>query len=75
MNRDSSHLVALEIGRAHEAARLARATCPHEVAHRTVWLGQYDREIAGERAFLGMAPEPAPLPPMSDDELLAELAA
>jgi len=70
---DYIHLHALELGLSHEYARLRRARTPHERELRTVWIAQREREIAGERRFLGL-PEVADVP-MTDDELLAELMA
>lgn len=69
---DTSHLVALQIGLAHERARLASARSEPERASRAVWVAQREREIAGEFAFLGMDSAP-PIVAMSDAELLAEL--
>lgn len=71
-NVDFSHLTALEIGLSHERARLAAARKAPEIALRTVWVAQYEKEIAGELKRLGLA-ETEILPEMSDDELLAEL--
>lgn len=71
---DTSHLVALETRLAHERARQALAITPAEKEARAVLVAQIEREIEGERAYLGLAVV-AYLPPMSDDELLAELAA
>jgi hypothetical protein len=70
---DTSHLVALHQNLSAEKARLAAATAEGDIALRTVWVAQLEREIAAERAFLGLtADEPVD---MSDDELLAELEA
>lgn len=69
--RDYSHLHALELGLSHERERHARATAPAERAIRQVWIDQREREIAAERAFLGLTDDgPAG---MSDDDLLKEL--
>ena len=71
--RDFTHLDALELGLSHERARLASAKTESEKALRAVWIAQKEREIAGERAFLGLgALSEATL---SHDELLAELSA
>lgn len=67
-----SHLAALNIRLTHERARLAEAKTPAEREQRQVWVAQIEREIAGEREFLGLPPE-HPVPDLSDDELLAEL--
>lgn len=73
---DLTHLNALELGRSHEAARLAQAKTPGERAAREVYLAQIDKEIAGEKKFLGIDKEPerAAGPEMTDDQLLAELS-
>lgn len=68
---DRSHLIALEIGRSHEAERLANARTANERALRTVWLRQYDDQIVRERAFLGLPPADAFTD--ADADLLAEL--
>lgn len=70
---DTSHLVALHDGLARERERLASATTEAERALRRVWIEQREREIASELAFLGM--DSAPLPELSDDDLLRELGA
>lgn len=70
---DTSHLVALQIGLAHERGRLARATSQSERALRTVWVAQRERELASELVFLGM--DDSPIVAISDDELLAALLA
>lgn len=71
---DTAHLSALEIGLAHERSRLSLATTDAERELRAVWVAQREREIAAERSFLGLPPQ-VELPPLSDDELLAALAA
>jgi hypothetical protein len=74
--QDLSHLTALQQGLSHERARLAAATNASEIAQRTVWVGQYEKEIAAEFKFLGIDPTiPAEIAEMTDEELLAELAA
>lgn len=70
---DLTHLNALNLRLSHERGYLARAVTGQEKALRTVWIAQIEREIARERAFLGLGPDAAP--DMSDDELLAELNA
>jgi hypothetical protein len=50
--------------------RLANAKTDGEKALRSVWVRQYEKQLADERAFLGLGDE---LPELSDDELLAEL--
>jgi hypothetical protein len=69
--KDTSHLVALVTRLAEEKRRLAAATTANERELRTVWVMQCEREIANERAFLGMPAEQEIT--ISDDDLLAEL--
>jgi len=69
---DTSHLEALQVGLSHERARLADAKTESERALRTIWVQQYERQIADERAFLGM-PAETPVDEMTDDEILADL--
>ena len=71
---DLSHLHALETGLSHERERLAKARRPAEIEQRKVWVRGYEREIAHERAFLGL-PAADEVEAMSDDDLLAELLA
>ena len=71
---DFSHLDALNIRRSHERNYIAVAKTDREIALRRVWLVQIEKEIADEEAFLGLTPG-ADLPEMTDDELLAALAA
>lgn len=73
-NTNYSHLHALEIGLSHERERLAQARTSTERRLRSVWVQQREREIAGERKFLGL-PEESPEFNMSDDELLSALLA
>ena len=68
--KDRSHLNALQVGLSHERMRLANAKTAGEKALRSVWVRQYEKQIADERAFIGLCDE---LPELSDDELLAEL--
>jgi len=68
---DLSHLDALQLNLSHERARLAQATRPQEIALRTVWVAQTEREIAAEYDFLGIDPNVDC--DLSADELLAEL--
>ena len=68
-----SHLDALQLGLSHERERLAKAKSPQETALRTVWVAQYEREIAAEYAFLGIDPNVDC--DLSVDELLSELSA
>lgn len=73
MSRDLSHLHALELGLSHERQRLARARTEGERALRTVWVADYEKQIADERAFLGLPADDHSAADMSDDELLAAL--
>jgi len=68
---DTSHLVALHTNLCNSKARLATAK-GSEIAIRTVWVAQLEKEIAGELAFLGLTSGTVE---MSDDDLLAELTA
>lgn len=70
---DISHLDALRTGLAHERERLAAAKSEQETAIRTVWVRQYEREIADELDRLEGPIDPE-FDEMSDDELLAALA-
>ena len=54
---DYSHLDALELGLSHERARLNLARSPREIEYRSIWVRQYEREIASERELLGLPPE------------------
>ena len=69
----TDHLAALEARLSHERARLAVARTARERDLRAVWVAQCEREIIAEKAFIGCV-EPAPCD-LTDDELLAELAA
>lgn len=71
---DTSHLVALEQRLSRERERLKNARSSQEVAQRTVYVQQAEKEVASERDFLGLAQSPSPdLDALSDDELLQEL--
>ena len=73
---DLSHLDALQICLSHERVRLTQATRANrqqDIALRTAWVAQYEREIAAEYAFLGIDPNVDC--DLSDDELLSELSA
>ena len=74
---DFSHLDALQLNLSHERERLAKAKRPQEIALRTVWVAQYEREIAAEYAFLGIDPNVDCNLSTDElfDELLAELSA
>jgi len=66
-----THLEAIELRLSHERMRLAAAATPAERTFRQVWVEQMEKEIAAERAFLGLPVDPTA--DMSDDELLREL--
>lgn len=76
---DTSHLVALVSRLGRERARLAAATRPAEIAIRTEWVRQIEREVAREEAFIGARADeiavPKELRDMTDDELRAALSA
>lgn len=69
---DFTHLAALETRLSHERGYLAAAKTAGERALRSVWIAQIEKEIAGEKKFLGI--DDADLLDMTDDELLAALA-
>lgn len=68
----TEHLNALETRLSHERQYLALAKTNAERELRKVWIAQIEKEIVGERKFLGMPDSPEDIE-MSDDELLAEL--
>lgn len=79
---DLSHLDALQARLGHEKARLnaALAARPsrrsaNEIAFRQREIAACEKEIEGEYKFLGIKPLTLDEILMSDDELLAELAA
>jgi hypothetical protein len=72
---DTTHLVALMNGLANEKARLRAATKPQEIALRTVWVAQSQKEINAEERFLGMTVTDWNEPEMTAEELMAELMA
>ncbi len=65
---DFTHLSALQHRLHNEQRALKAARTDQERALRAVWVAQCEREIAGEYAFLNIAPCDA-----SDEELLAGL--
>jgi len=65
-----SHLHALELHLSNERVRLAQASSAQEREIRSVWVTQLEREIEGEKQFLGIT---GTLPALSDDEILREL--
>lgn len=70
---DMSHLNALHVRLSHERARLPATRSQRERKLRLVWIGQIQREIAAELAFLGLPADSVDGPEMTDDGLLAEL--
>ena len=68
---DTSHLVAIHERLHRERQRLTEARTESEIAVRSVWVSQAEKELASEMAFLGM--DPTPTEPMTDTDLLAEL--
>lgn len=74
-NIDTSHLNALRVRLSHERVYFANAKKDGERALRTVWVAQIEKEISAELAFLGMVEDAADDAEMTDDELLASLAA
>ncbi len=70
--RDETHLSALLFGLSNERVRLAAAKSDGERALRSVWVAQLEKEVSFEESFLAARAE---MPPMTDDELMAELMA
>ena len=71
--KDFSHLHALEFRLHNERQRLNQSyNKPSEWASRLVIVQGIEREIQGERIFLGLNPNPVP-GSMDDDALMAEL--
>lgn len=70
---DTSHLTALITRLGHERAALNRATKPQEIALRTVWVRQCEKEINSEERFLGMALTDWTERELTNEELMAEL--
>jgi len=69
---NTPHLHALELGLYHEKQRLAAAKSESERQLRQVWVNQRQKEIDGERKFLGLSPVDSTVA-LTDDELLAAL--
>lgn len=69
---DLTHLNALNLRRSHEAQRCASAKTQPECELRFAWVAQIGKEIAQERAFLGL-PDEATDEDISDEELLVQL--
>ena len=72
-DRDRTHLHALELALSHERERLHTSVGHQERTLRQVWVSQLEKEIAGERAFLGMSANTDIA--LDDDDLLAALHA
>jgi ABC-type Fe2+-enterobactin transport system substrate-binding protein len=68
----TSHLIALQNRLADEQGFLAIEKTAAGRDLRTVWIAQIEREIAAEKAFLGMEDVACD---MSDEDILAALAA
>lgn len=64
------HLSALMNNLSKEKERLSNAKSANEIALRSVFVSQLEKEIAGEKLFLGITDVE-----MTDDELLDELFA
>lgn len=73
MNKDLSHLDAIQSRIRREKARLAAATTENERAFREREIKAGEKELAAEYKFLGIAPLSLEEIILSDDELLAEL--
>jgi len=71
--KDASHLIALQTRLAHENEYLAAAKTQKEIAIRTVWIAQIEKEIADEKKFIGFEEISPEVDNMSADDLLAEL--
>lgn len=69
----TDHLNALELGLSNERVRLSESRTDRELAMRLVWIAQREKEIACEKAFLGLPAETEES--ISDDDLLAQLLA
>jgi hypothetical protein len=69
---DTSHLNALTTRLYNERNRLTAEKTEAGRKLRQVWISQIEKEIAGEEKFLGIDVSDIE---MSDDDLLAELAA
>lgn len=69
---DLTHLNAIELRLSHERDRLAKAKTDSERNIRQTWISQIEKERESELRFLGL--QDSPLPDLTDDELLAELA-
>ncbi len=70
-----AHLNALMVNLSNEKMRLANEQTGMGRQMRAVWVAQLEKEVAAERAFLGLLAEIAEAETISDDDLLAELSA
>ncbi len=68
---DTTHLTALHVRLCSERERLKNARTKKEIELRKVYVAQIEKEIEGEMKFLGMTN--APLPVLSDDDIMREL--
>lgn len=68
-----THLDALELRLSHEKARAFQETNSKALRMREVWIAGIKKEIADEKAFLGIKDEPEI--EMTDAELLSALSA
>ena len=69
MNKDTSHLSALEAHLSRERVRLQESRNDRERELRSVWVSQLEKEIEGEKKFLGIEDSKLELD-LSDEELL-----
>lgn len=65
-----THLETLELHLSNERIRLTNAKDVLELAARQVWVKQLEKEVAGEREFLGLNTDVFEL---TDADLLEEL--
>ena len=61
------HLSALQLRLSNERIRLSQATNKDEIALRSVWVKQMEKEVQGEIEFLNQCDD------LTADELLKEL--
>lgn len=61
------HLSALQLRLSNERIRLSQATNKDEIALRSVWVKQMEKEVQGEVEFLNQRDD------LTADELLKEL--
>lgn len=67
-NEATTHIDALQLRLSHERVRLSLATKASEIALRSVWVAQMEKELVHAALVRGEVE-------MSDDDLLALLAA